>query len=52
VFGQQIGTVASDFLQLGDGRGEVVDLATCTVVAADASDPADRSWSALLIRIV
>jgi hypothetical protein len=39
VFGQQIGTIASDFLQLGNCRGEVFDLSTCAVVATDASDP-------------
>ncbi len=39
MLGQQIGTIASDLPQLGNGRVQVVDLATRAVVTADASDP-------------
>lgn len=39
MFGQQIGTIASDLPQFGNGRVQVVDLATRAVVTADASDP-------------
>jgi hypothetical protein len=39
VFGQKIGTIASDLPQFGNGRVQVVDLATRAVVAADAGDP-------------
>ena len=38
MFGQQVGTVASDLPQLGNGRVQVVDLASGAMVAADASD--------------
>ena len=42
VFGQQIGTIASDLPQLGNGRVQIVDLATRAVMTADASDPCSQ----------